>query len=67
VNGQARSKKEEKVKKEKKKGLTRSALLEMSGYDLSDWEKAGLPRDAIRSQCSTCSKHNEKETGNAED
>jgi hypothetical protein len=30
-------------------------------------EKAGLPRDAIRSQCSTCSKHNEKETGNAED
>jgi hypothetical protein len=36
--------------------------------DLPDWdEKAGLPRDAIRSQCSTCSKHNEKETGNAED
>jgi hypothetical protein len=30
-------------------------------------EKAGLPRDAIRSQCSTCSKHKEKETGNAED
>ena len=30
-------------------------------------EKAGLPRDAIRSQCSTCSKHQEKETGNAED
>jgi hypothetical protein len=27
-------------------------------------EKAGLPRDAIRSQCSTCSRHNEKETGN---
>src|SRR3974377_2471551 len=30
-------------------------------------EKAGLPRDAIRSQCSTCSRHKEKETGNAED
>jgi len=30
-------------------------------------EKAGLPRDAIRSQCSTCSKHNEKETGDEED
>src|SRR6516165_12196048 len=27
-------------------------------------EKAGLPRDAIRSQCSTCSRHKEKETGN---
>jgi hypothetical protein len=30
-------------------------------------EKTGLPRDAIRSQCSTCSKHNEKETGNEKD
>ncbi len=30
-------------------------------------EKAGLPRDAIRSQCSTCSRHNEKETGDEED
>jgi hypothetical protein len=30
-------------------------------------EKAGLLRDAIRSQCSTCSKHNEKETGNEKD
>ena len=30
-------------------------------------EKAGLLRDAIRSQCSTCSRHKEKETGNAED
>ena len=29
-------------------------------------EKAGLPRDAIRSQCSTCSKHKEKEIGNGE-
>src|SRR3984957_16653291 len=26
-------------------------------------EKAGLQRDAIRSQCSTCSRHKEKETG----
>jgi len=35
---------------------------------LGRWdEKAGLPRDAIRSQCSTCSRHKEKETGNAED
>ena len=25
-------------------------------------EKAGLQRDAIRSQCSTCSRHKEKET-----
>ena len=30
-------------------------------------EKAGLPRDALSSQCSTCSRHKEKETGNAED
>ena len=30
-------------------------------------EKAGLPRDAIRSQCSTCSRHNEKETGYEKD
>ena len=30
-------------------------------------EKAGLQRDAIRSQCSTCSRHNEKETGDEED
>jgi hypothetical protein len=26
-------------------------------------EKTGLQRDAIRSQCSTCSRHKEKETG----
>jgi hypothetical protein len=39
-----------------------------SGNAFIRWnEKAGLPRDAIRSQCSTCSKHKEKETGNAED
>jgi|SRR6516165_1177339 len=32
---------------------------------LSDWdEKAGLPRDALSSQGSTCSRHKEKETGN---
>jgi hypothetical protein len=30
-------------------------------------EKAGLLRDAIRSQCSTCSRHNKKETGNEKD
>jgi hypothetical protein len=30
-------------------------------------EKAGLPRDAIRSQCSTCSRHKEKETGYEKD
>ena len=30
------------------------------------WEKAGLPRDAVRSQCWTCSKH-EKKTGNEKD
>jgi hypothetical protein len=30
-------------------------------------DKAGLRRDAIRSQCSTCSKHKEKETGYEED
>ena len=38
------------------------------GAPLGRWdEKAGLPRDAIRSQCSTCLKHKEKETGNARD
>ena len=37
-----------------------------SGFTRWD-EKAGLLRDAIRSQCSTCSRHKEKETGNAED
>jgi hypothetical protein len=30
-------------------------------------EKAGLQRDAIRSQCSTCSRHKEKETGYEKD
>jgi hypothetical protein len=30
-------------------------------------DEAGLPRDAIRSQCSTCSRHNEKETGYEKD
>jgi hypothetical protein len=30
-------------------------------------EKAGLRRDAIRSQCSTCSRHKEKETGYEKD
>jgi hypothetical protein len=30
-------------------------------------EKAGLRRDAIRSQCSTRSKRNEKETGYEKD
>jgi hypothetical protein len=30
-------------------------------------EKAGLLRDAIRSQCSTCSRHKEKETGYEKD
>jgi hypothetical protein len=35
-----------------------------SGNLVTRWdEKAGLPRDAIRSQGSTCSRHNEKETG----
>jgi hypothetical protein len=35
---------------------------------LTRWdEKAGLPRDAIRSQCSTCSRHNENETGYEKD
>jgi hypothetical protein len=35
---------------------------------LTRWdEKAGLQRDAIRSQCSTCSRHKEKETGDAEE
>jgi|ERR1700722_12462056 len=35
--------------------------------ELTRWdEKAGLQRDAIRSQCSTCSRH-KKETGNEED
>ncbi|HEY2119932.1 MAG TPA: transglutaminase domain-containing protein [Candidatus Acidoferrum sp.] len=47
-------------------GLLTLRRIEFDHY--TDWdEKAGLPRDAIRSQCSTCSKHNEKETGNAED
>jgi hypothetical protein len=33
---------------------------------LGRWdEQAGIPRDAIRSECSTCLKHKEKETGNA--
>jgi hypothetical protein len=49
----------------------RSTLIRLNfgpkdGEHLRD-EKAGLPRDAIRSQCSTCSRHNEKETGNEED
>jgi hypothetical protein len=36
--------------------------------ELHRWdEKAGLQRDAIRSQCSTCSRHKEKETGYAKD
>jgi hypothetical protein len=39
------------------------ALVNTGGLHRWD-EKAGLPRDAIRSQCSTCSRHNEKETGN---
>jgi hypothetical protein len=30
-------------------------------------EKAGLRRDAIRSQCSTCSRHKERETGYEKD
>src|SRR5713226_6559648 len=42
------------------------ASLSFSGITRWD-EKAGLPRDAIRSQCSTCSRHNEKETGNEKD
>ena len=41
----------------------------LSDYvNLPDWdEKAGLPRDALSSQGSTCSRHKEKETGNGED
>jgi hypothetical protein len=36
--------------------------------ELHRWdEKAGLQRDAIRSQCSTCSRHKEKETGYEKD
>jgi hypothetical protein len=39
-----------------------------SGNAFTRWdEKAGLQRDAIRSQCSTCSRHKEKETGDAEE
>jgi len=54
-------KKDGEIQKKMKK-----TLLEIPTYQRWD-EKAGLPRDAIRSQCSTCSKHNEKETGNARD
>jgi hypothetical protein len=36
-----------------------SPFIELHRWD----EKAGLQRDAIRSQCSTCSRHKEKETG----
>jgi hypothetical protein len=44
------------------RGLSRPATR------LNRWdEKAGLPRDAISSQCSTRSWRNEKETGDEED
>jgi hypothetical protein len=40
----------------------------MTRTRLHRWdEKAGLQRDAIRSQCSTCSRHKEKETGYEKD
>jgi hypothetical protein len=45
---------------------TRKYQMAINGVHRWD-EKAGLQRDAIRSQCSTCSRHKEKETGYEKD
>jgi hypothetical protein len=52
------------VKQEKFRLRERYFFLTLPFIELIRWdEKAGLQRDAIRSQCSTCSRHKEKETG----
>jgi hypothetical protein len=56
-----------KRKKCAQKGLDRADIVRDARSAFTRWdEKAGLQRDAIRSQCSTCSRH-KKETGNEED
>jgi hypothetical protein len=51
--------KQEKLQPQEMCFFLTSTFIELIRWD----EKAGLQRDAIRSQCSTCSRHKEKETG----